>query len=196
MPDFLETVKNIVKNKLYNPSLRWRFKIANQQYTKPEKRKHTKKSDAEDIQKVYEITNEYKELAGVLVPVLQRINSTFNYLPEHVLRYISEELNIPLSEVYWIATFYNAFSLHPRGRNIVKVCLGTSCYVKGGKRMLQTVEKQLGIKVGQNTSDLKFSLETVNCIGCCGQSPVMSVNDDIYGYVKQNRIHDILKMYS
>jgi NADH:ubiquinone oxidoreductase subunit E len=105
-------------------------------------------------------------------------------------------MNIPLSLVYRVATFYNAFSFKPRGKNIIKICLGTSCYVKGGKKILETFERELGIKVNETTEDLKFSLETVNCIGCCGQSPVISINGDIYGYLTDyNMIYEILNRY-
>ena len=137
----------------------------------------------------------YKDTAGALIPVLQEISSTFNYLPEPVLRYTAERFAVPLSEVFGIATFYNTFSLKPKGKNVIKVCLGTSCYVKGGRRILQSIENKLGIKVGRNTEDLTFGLETVNCIGCCGQSPVMSINDEIYGYLKPNMIDGILTKY-
>ena len=195
MPDFLETVKNIVKNRLYDPKLRWRFNISNQMYSKHDDRKIKKKDDTDDKAKIYGIIENYKSMAGALVPVLQNINSAFNYLPEHGLGYISDELNIPLSQVYRVATFYNAFSFKPKGKNIIKVCLGTSCYVKGGKKIMETLEKELSIKVGESTEDLKYSLETVNCIGCCGQSPVITINEDIYGYLKHTMINDILKRY-
>ena len=195
MPDFLETVKNIVKNRLYNPKLLWSFKIANQMYGNPEDRKTKKKDNSDDKAIIYAAIEEYKDSAGPLVPVLLNVNSTFNYLPKHCLGYISEELNIPLSLVSRVATFYNAFSFKPRGKNIIKVCMGTSCYVKGGKKILETLEEELGIKVGESTEDLKYTLETVNCIGCCGQSPVMSINDDIYGYLNHNMIYDILDRY-
>ena len=195
MPDFLETVKNIVENNLYDPKLRWRFTIANQVYSISEETKNRIEFDAQDKMRSNEIIEEFRERKGALVPVLQKIDSTFNYLPEPGLRCISEGLDIPLSMVHRVATFYNAFSLQPRGKNTIRVCLGTSCYVKGGRKILQTVENKLGIKVGQHTEDLKFGLEIVNCIGCCGQSPVMSVNDEIYGYLKPNMIDDILMKF-
>lgn len=196
MPDFLETVKNIVKDRLYDPKLRWSFNIANQMYSEPEDSKIKKKDDSDDNSIIYKIIeNEDEDGSGVLVPVLQNVNSTYNYLPEHGLKHISKELNIPLSQVYRVATFYNAFSFKPRGKNIIKVCMGTSCYVKDGKRILEAMEKELGIKVGESTEDLKYSLETVNCIGCCGQSPVMSVNGDIYGYLDNNMTYNILDRY-
>ena len=111
------------------------------------------------------------------------------------MRLTSERLDKPLSEIYRIATFYNAFSLEPKGRNIIRICIGTSCYVKGGQRILETAERKLGIKVGQATKDLKFSLETVSCIGCCGQSPVISVNDEIYGYFEPTMLDDVLQRF-
>ena len=192
MPDFLETVKNIVENRLYDPKLRWKFILDGQD-------KKSEKIDVklipEDKTKIYELIEEFKDVEGSLVPALQNINSTYNYLPEPVLRYVSEELNTPLSEMYRIATFYNAFSLKPRGKNIVKVCLGTSCYVKGGKIIAEAIKNKLGIEIGETTEDLSFSFESVSCIGCCGQSPVMSINNEIYGYLKYDMIDNILEKY-
>ena len=196
MPDFIETVKNIVKNNLYDPKLKWRFNIAGQKNGNSKTRKSQIKVDSEEISRIHGMIENYKNMPGALVPVLQSVNSSYKYLPEYSLNCVSEALDIPLSSVYRVATFYNSFSLKPRGKHLIKVCMGTSCYVKGGKEILQSLEKLLDIKVGENTDDSKFSLETVNCIGCCGQSPVMSVNDDIYGYLKQNMMHDILRNYS
>ena len=193
IPDFLTTVKSIVKNKTYDPKLRWQFIMAGRDDGIGEKAKA--KLNRKDREKVYEIIEEYRDVSGSIVPVLQRIDSTFNYLPEPVLRYTAKALDRPVSELYRIATFYNAFSLEPKGKNIIRVCMGTSCYVKGGKRILQSVKNKLGIKVGEHTKDLKFGLETVSCIGCCGQSPVISVNDEIYGYFKVNMIDDVLHKY-
>ena len=111
------------------------------------------------------------------------------------MRLMAKAIDMPLSEVHRVATFYNAFSLEPKGENIIKVCMGTSCYVKGGRRILQSIQNKLGIKVGEHTEDLKFNLETVSCIGCCGQSPVISVNDEIHGYFKVNMIDDVLHKF-
>jgi len=196
IPDFLTTVRGIVAKKSYDPKLRWSFiKDGYEDYV-PEKR-NTKLS-SHDEEKVGIIIDEYEgiEGSGALVPVLQRINTDYNYLPEPVLRYTSKRLKIPVSEIYRLATFYNAFSLKPKGKNIIKVCLGTSCYVKGGKNVLSSIQKKLGIKVGENTEDLNFTLETVSCIGCCGQSPVISINDDIHGYFKQNMVDEVLHQYT
>ena len=130
---------------------------------------------------------------GALVPILQEINATYNYLPENVLRYISEKLDIPLSLIYRIATFYNAFSLKPRGRHIITVCLGTSCHVKGAPRIVTTLERELGIKISETTEDMSFTLETVNCLGCCGLAPVMTVGEDLYGKVTTVKVPEIIE---
>lgn len=193
IPDFLTTVKSIVKNKTYDPKLRWQFIKTGQDDGIPKKVKT--KFNRNDKEKVHKIIEEYRDVPGAVVPVLQRIDSTFNYLPEPALRLTAKAIDMPLSEVHRVATFYNAFSLEPKGKNIIRVCMGTSCYVKGGRRILQSVQNKLGIKVGKHTEDLKFSLETVSCIGCCGQSPVISVNDEIYGYFRVDMIDDVLHKF-
>lgn len=193
IPDFLTTVRGIVKNKTYDTKLRWRFMLDGR--TEGASEKAVTKLNREDEGKVSEILEEYRDVRGAIVPVLQRIDSVFNYLPEPVLRVTAKEIDMPLSEVYRVATFYNAFSLKPKGRNTIKVCMGTSCYVKGGRRILQSVQNKLGIKVGENTEDLRFCLETVSCIGCCGQSPVIAVNDEIFGYFKVDMIDEVLHKF-
>lgn len=112
--------------------------------------------------------------------VLQDIQREYKYLPREALEATAERLRMPLSEVYQIATFFKAFSLTPKGDNIVKVCLGTSCHVGGGPRILDVVEKKVGVKAGNTTPDNKFSLEAVRCVGACAQGPVMLVNDQVY----------------
>lgn len=190
IPDFLTTVREIIKNETYDPKLRWR--VTRDDVIIPEMMTRKLKLTAEDEMKVTEIIEKHRDNKGPVVPVLQDINTTFNYLPEDILRFTADRLDVHLSELYRVATFYNAFSLKPRGRNIVRVCMGTSCYVKGGQRILEAVEKKLGIEVDEATEDLKFGLETVSCIGCCGQSPVISFNGDIYGYFKPDMLDDIL----
>ncbi len=195
VPDFLTTVRNIIKSKTYDPKLRWRWtREGDQAKIIPIKKTRIKLTD-EDEAKVSKIVEDYVDTRGSVVPVLQEINKTFNYLPEPVLRFTAERLNVPVSQLFRIATFYNAFSLEPRGKNIFRVCLGTSCYVKGGQKILEAAERKLGIEVGEHTEDMKFSLEIVSCIGCCGQSPVISVNDDIYGYFKPEMLDDVLQKY-
>ena len=149
----------------------------------------------EDQAKIKKIIDEYKDKTNVLLPVLEDAHDEYGFLPEEVIKYIAQELNYPLSLAYRLATFYNAFSLVPRGKTIIRVCMGTACYVKGAKRILTEVEKRLGIKLGETTPDLQFSIEAVNCVGCCGQSPVITVNDEIHGYMKQAMVPDILNEY-
>jgi len=151
--------------------------------------------DDEDHQRLRQILDEHEAERSAVISVLQGVNKQYKYLPENVLRHVARALDIPLSRVYNIATFYNAFSLTPKGEHIIHVCLGTACYVKGGTKILEAVQRQLDVEVGGTTKDSKFSLETVSCIGCCGQSPVMTVNEDIYGYVSQNKVSDILARY-
>jgi NADH-quinone oxidoreductase subunit E len=193
IPDFLSTVRTIVKNKTYDTRLKWRF-VKDSQPAILAERTNSRISD-EDEAKVSAILDEFADRRGSLVPVLQRINTTYNYLPEPVLRYTARRLHKPVSEICRLASFYNAFSLEPKGRNIIKVCMGTSCYVKGGRRILDTMQRKLGIGVGENTEDLRYTLETVSCIGCCGQSPVIAVNDEIYGYFRVDKIDDVLHKY-
>ncbi len=149
----------------------------------------------EDQAKIKKIIDEYKDKTNVLLPVLEEAHDEYGFLPEEVIKYIAQELNYPLSLAYRLATFYNAFSLVPRGKTIIRVCMGTACYVKGAKRILTEVEKRLDIKLGETTPDLQFSIEAVNCVGCCGQSPVITVNDEIHGYMKQAMVPDILNEY-
>ena len=196
IPDFLTTVANIVKDRLYDPKLRWSFRIAEQEYSIPEEKKIKKKVQARNKTIADAIIEEYTGREGALVPVLQHVNRAFTYLSEAAMKEIAEKMNLPLGLVYGVVTFYHAFGLKPKGKNIIRVCLGTACYVKGGQKILQTMERKLGIKVGETTEDRQFSLETVNCIGCCGQSPVISVNKEIYGYLKPGMIDDILHAFS
>ncbi len=130
-----------------------------------------------------------------MISVLQKVNNTFNYLPEHVLNYISEELDIRLSMVYRVATFYNAFSLKPRGKNLITACLGTACQVKGAEKVISSFENELGLERGDTTDDMFFTLETVRCLGCCGLAPVVKVRNDIHGAVSKKKVPLIIKSY-
>ncbi|MCK4297342.1 MAG: NAD(P)H-dependent oxidoreductase subunit E [Candidatus Marinimicrobia bacterium] len=147
------------------------------------------------MERMKKIIKEYKGKEGSLLPALHDINISYSYLPENILRYISEELDIPLSLIYQIATFYNAFSLKPKGKYTINVCLGTACYIKGGNRILEAFEREIGIKVGNTTEDLMFGLETISCFGCCGQAPVVTVNDDIYGHFRITKVPKLIKSY-
>jgi NADH:ubiquinone oxidoreductase subunit E/NAD-dependent dihydropyrimidine dehydrogenase PreA subunit len=148
-----------------------------------------------DMEIMNKIIEEYKDAEGGLVPVLQKANDTYNYLPEPILRYTAQQLDIPLSVVCRIATFYNAFSLEPRGKHIITVCLGTACHVKGAGRVVQALEEKLGIKKGETTEDKLFTLDVVRCIGCCGLAPVLKVGEEIHGLMSKAKVPELLEMY-
>jgi len=145
-----------------------------------------------EIQKVIDNT---KGQAGALIRVLQQAQGLFGYLPAPVIKTISRDLKVPLSEVYGIISFYHFFSTVPKGKYIIQVCMGTSCYVKGGQRILDALKKERSLEPEGITDDGKFSLETIRCLGCCGLSPVMSVGGDVHGKVKASKLNDILDSY-
>lgn len=149
----------------------------------------------QEQERVDTILDKYASIQGALIPVLQEVQQLYNYLPEEVLEYIAGRMQIPVAEIYGVATFYSQFHLKPRGRNIIRVCQGTACHVRGGKTVLQTLEKQLGVKAGHTTADLRYTLETVACIGACGLASVMQVNDDTYGRLTMDRLAVILARY-
>lgn len=149
----------------------------------------------EDKTKVDAILAQHQESPGALMPVLKEINSTFNYLPEDVLRYTSVQMDVPLSLIYRIATFYNAFSLTPRGRHTISVCAGTTCYVRGADKLLDRLKGKLKVDIGDTTADRRFTLETVRCLGCCSLAPVISVDGEIYGNLKGNDVLGVLEAY-
>lgn len=146
-------------------------------------------------QKIREIIVHTEGRAGALIRVLQQVQEVIGYLPETVLRIIAREMKVPLSEIYGIVSFYHFFSLIPKGKYVIQVCLGTSCYVKGGQRILEALKKDYNLEPGSITTDNKFSLETVRCLGCCGLSPVVAVSNDIHRRVKPGNIKDILESY-
>lgn len=154
----------------------------------------------EEEEKLYlelqKILNEYKDKPGSLILVLHRAQTLFGYLPRRVQQIVAEGLNIPLSEVAGVVSFYSFFTMVPKGRHSIKVCLGTSCYVRGGQRVLGELQKNLGIQVGETTEDRRFSLEVVRCIGACGLSPAITIGDDVYGRVKSTKLEEILRKYS
>jgi len=132
---------------------------------------------------------------GTLLARLHNINAEHGYLPEGDLRDAARELGIPLSQLYSTAAFYAAFSFKPRGRHTIKVCLGTACYIRGGDKLLEKLEATLGVKEGETTDDLAFTLETVYCLGSCSMSPVIRVDDDTYGRLRADHLPRILKKY-
>lgn len=145
--------------------------------------------------KLGEVLAKYKGGKGALIPVLQEAQDIYGYLPADVLRQISLELKIPLSQVFGVVTFYAQFHLKPRGRNIIRVCLGTACHVRGGAKILETIQKEIGVADGETTEDLRFTLESIACIGACGLAPVIMVNDDTHGRLTPDKIGAILAQY-
>lgn len=142
-----------------------------------------------------EIIEKHKDQAGALMPVLQHAQEIYGYLPIEVQKIISAGLDIPLEEVYGVVTFYSQFSLNPKGKYKVSVCLGTACYVKGAGDIFDRLSQEMGIKGGECTEDGKFSLEACRCIGACGLAPVITINDDVYGKLVADDIPKILEKY-
>ena len=142
------------------------------------------------------VIEQYKDVQGGTMPVMQAAQNIYGYLPIEVQQIIADGLNIPLSEVYGIATFYSLFTLNPKGQHRVSVCLGTACYVKNSQLILDKIEKILGCKSGFITPDGKFSLDATRCVGACGLAPVMMVDDDVYGRLTPDMVDDILKKYT
>ena len=133
---------------------------------------------------------------GAIVPVLQDINAKHNWLPPGEVRRVSEVLGMPLSRVLRIATFYNMFSLQPRGKHIIRVCKGTACHVKGGARILESLERKLDVRAGGTTADERFTLEAVRCLGCCGLAPVVTLDDDVHGSMTPQKMIKALGDYA
>jgi len=152
-------------------------------------------AETQRYEELTKIIAEYKGKPGGLILVLHKAQNLFGYLPRQVQRQIADGLDIPLSEVAGVVTFYSFFTMVPKGRHGIKVCLGTSCYVRGGQRLLGELQKKLGVPVGGTTNDRRFSLEVVRCIGACGLSPAMTVGKDVFGRVKNNKLGEILGKY-
>jgi NADH-quinone oxidoreductase subunit E len=146
-------------------------------------------------EKVRSILDRYGHDRGLLVPVLQDTQAEFGYLVREALLEISEGLDVPLSQVYSVATFFRAFSLKPRGRHLINVCLGTACHVRGAVRVLETIEREAGIKPGDTSEDLRFSLETVNCVGACALGPIVIVDGKYSGEMKTGKVKPLLDSY-
>jgi NADH-quinone oxidoreductase subunit E len=131
----------------------------------------------------------------MLVSILQDVQSEYNYLPKEALAQVSQDLDIPLTRVYSVATFFKAFSLKPRGRHIINVCLGTACHVRGAVRIRDEIERELDIKPGETTKDLKFTLETVNCVGACALGPIVIIDGKYSGQMKPDKVKTLLESY-
>jgi NADH-quinone oxidoreductase subunit E len=148
-----------------------------------------------NTEKVENLIDSYVDKKEQLISLLQEVQAEFNYIPQDVLIKISQKLGIPLSQVFSVATFFQSFSLKPRGRHTVTVCLGTACHVKGGQRLVDKMERDFNIKPGGTTEDQRFTLETANCLGCCALGPVVVVDGKYQGQVNPEKLDKILKNY-
>jgi NADH-quinone oxidoreductase subunit E len=149
-----------------------------------------------ELATVEKIIREHGAQKSALIAMLQDVQQEFSYLPEDVLAHLSRTLGVPLSRAYSLATFYRAFSLKPKGKHPIAVCMGTACHVKAAVKILEKFERQLKIKLGQTTPDLNFGLEEVRCLGCCGLAPVVTVGLDLFGKVTLPKVDQIIRQYS
>ncbi|MDD9304771.1 MAG: NADH-quinone oxidoreductase subunit NuoE [Desulfobacter sp.] len=141
------------------------------------------------------IETDFHEDKENLIMILQAIQRRYNYLPKPALLYLSQKLSIPYSRIYEVSTFYSTFSLEPRGRNIISICTGTACHVRGAERAKEQIESTLNIKDGGTTEDQRYTLESVRCIGCCSLGPVIKINEDMHGRIKPDEIKKVLNQY-
>lgn len=142
------------------------------------------------------VIERYKEQKGAMIPILHSIQQKTGYLPEDVQAYVAEKMGIPLSEVYGIVSFYTLFTTQPQGKHKISVCMGTACYVRGAGLVLDELEKQLGIRVGETTKDGMFTLEACRCLGACGLAPVLTVDGHVHGRLTTNDVTDLISKYS
>ena len=147
-------------------------------------------------EKVESILNSYQHDKSLLVSILQDLQAECNYLPKEGLTRVSEGLDLPLSQVYSVATFFKAFSLKPRGRHSIAMCLGTACHVRGAVRILEEIERELGINRDETTKDLKYTLETVNCVGACALGPIVIIDGEYSGQMKTDKVRPLLENYT
>ena len=141
------------------------------------------------------ILKKYGKDKSQLVSILQDIQTEYNYLPREALEKLSRKMDIPQSQIYSMATFFRAFSLKKRGRHIVNVCLGTACHVRGAELIVESLERQLGVGRGQTTQDLNFTLESVNCMGCCATGPVVKIGEEYFGHMTNDKVEPMLKKF-
>jgi len=146
-------------------------------------------------QKVKSILARYQSDPGMLVPILQDVQAEYNYLPKEALVQVGEGLGVPLSQVYSVASFFKAFSLKPRGRHLINVCLGTACHVRGAGRVLDEIERRLGVKSGETTKNMKYTLETVNCVGACALGPIVVIDGNYSGQMTGSKVKPLLESY-
>jgi NADH:ubiquinone oxidoreductase subunit E len=147
------------------------------------------------FRQVQRLVSDTRGEPGALIRVLEETQGMLGYLPLPVLKTISRDLKVPLSEICGVASFYHFFTLVPRGKYVIQVCMGTCCYVKGGERILDSLKKEFAIEPGETTADGRFSLETVRCLGCCGLAPVVAIEDQVYRQMTPSKMRDVLSSF-
>ncbi len=155
-----------------------------------------KEFTAEQVAKLDGIIAKHKGKPGCLIPVLEEAQVVLEYLPVSAQKRIAKELSLPFSRVYGVVTFYSFFTMTPRGRHTVRVCLGTACYVRGGKALADAIKKEYGVEEGETTPDRRFTYESVRCLGACGLGPVVVVDNDVHGRMKPSKLKDVLSQYN
>jgi NADH-quinone oxidoreductase subunit E len=150
--------------------------------------------EAENL-KVNQVIEKHRREKKALIAILQDIQAEYNFLPQETLKLVAKSLGVPLIDIIGVATFYRAFSLKPRGKHLVTVCLGTACHVRGGPKILEEFKKRLKLEPGETTKDSQFTLETVACLGCCAIGPVVVVDGNYYAQTTTRKVHSILKKY-
>ncbi|WP_319416391.1 NAD(P)H-dependent oxidoreductase subunit E [Marispirochaeta aestuarii] len=166
-----------------------------QTQTNPAKQTVSSESELELLKNFQELLPQFDPEKGGLIPALQSAQNLFGYIPEEAMRLISRSMDIPFSEVAGVVSFYSYFSTVPRGRHVVRVCLGTACYVRGGKEVLAAMQNELGIGIGETTEDRQFSLEVGRCFGACGLAPVVMIDDQVHQRVRPTSIRSIIDAY-
>ncbi|MBQ9511760.1 MAG: NAD(P)H-dependent oxidoreductase subunit E [Lachnospiraceae bacterium] len=149
----------------------------------------------EQEERLKDVIDELRNERGALMPILQRAQDIYGYLPIEVQKMIAEELDVPLEKVFGVSTFYSQFTLTPKGKHHISVCLGTACYVKGSGIVLDKLKEKLEIDTGECTADRRFSLDACRCVGACGLAPVMTIGEDVYGRLSADQVEGILKKY-
>ena len=147
------------------------------------------------IDELVRICAEFNNQPGELINILHKAQGYFGYLPREVQQVIARQLNIPVSKVYGVVSFYTFFNMKPKGKHPISVCMGTACYVRGAEKVVEEVERQLNIKVGETTADGKYSLDTLRCVGACGLAPVMMVGEKVFGHVEMTKVKEILASF-
>ncbi len=149
-----------------------------------------------EYSKIEKVIKSYFCEKSALIAILQEIENLYGYLPAWALKYVSERLDVPMTQVYGVASFYKAFHLTPRGKHLIRVCLGTACHVRGGQRVIEELERKLNMRVGETTEDLKFTLERVNCLGCCALGPIVMIDENYYGHMSPAKVGPLIKKSS